>query len=372
MSIKDGIRHDEEPADRQDLLRRLQELERDLGTLQAEALRGTNPEEVREIRQQMLNEEAARLQAQLWAKQHVADQDAGQFELTLTSFAQLSSEPIRYRIPGILLDKGLLLICGAAKIGKTTFIIELIDCLRSGKPFLGIECARIMDQIAYLNLEMPASLLRHYAEKMGLPLDSERILIADLNGRAGQLGLLNETARSHLADQLRKAEVEALIVDPLGALVAAIPDASSNDNDLMRRLLEAIKALAAEANIDLVIVIDHTGHQDQNRARGASSKLDTPDMLWAIEKLGNDARQLTVSGRVDNPGQVLGFQLNKTSNRLVPVKIADVETKAENDLLLAQLQELIDQQPGIYQRGAAKELQVTLPRIQRRWNRVTR
>ena len=223
MSIKDGIRHDEEPADRQDLLRRLQELERDLGTLQAEALRGTNPEEVREIRQQMLNEEAARLQAQLWAKQHVADQDAGQFELTLTSFAQLSSELIRYRIPGILLDKGLLLICGAAKIGKTTFIIELIDCLRSGKPFLGIECARIMDQIAYLNLEMPASLLRHYAEKMGLPLDSERILIADLNGRAGQLGLLNETARSHLADQLRKAEVEALIVDSLGALVAAIP-----------------------------------------------------------------------------------------------------------------------------------------------------
>ena len=34
VSIKDGIRHDEEPANRQDLLRRLQELERDLGTLQ--------------------------------------------------------------------------------------------------------------------------------------------------------------------------------------------------------------------------------------------------------------------------------------------------------------------------------------------------
>ena len=281
MNIGDGIKHDSEPADQQDLLRQLQELERDLSTIRAEALRGADPDSIREVRQQLLNEDAAaRLQAQLYARQQLAEADAEEFELELTTFAKLSSEPIKYLIPGILLDKGLLLISGPAKVGKTTFIIELVDALRSGGRFLGIECDRITDKIAYLNLEMPASLLRHYAEKMELQLDSERILIADLNGRAGKLGLLNETSRRYLAGQLKDAQIQVLIVDPLGALVAAIPDANSNDNDLMRRLLEAIKALATEADIDLAIVIDHTGHEATGRARGASSKLDTPDMLW--------------------------------------------------------------------------------------------
>ena len=368
MAISDGIR-DPEPEDQEELLRQLQELKQNAETLQAHLLRGVDPESVKEIRQQMLNEEAAaKLQAHLYAKEYVAGQEAEQTELNLTTFAQLSSEPISYRIPGILLDKGLLLISGAAKIGKTTFILELIDCLRSGRPFLGLDTKRCSDRIAYLNLEMPAPLLRHYAEKMGIPLDSDRLRVADLNGQASKLQLLNEKSRTHLANQLRKAEVEVLIFDPLSALVAAIPDANSNDNDLMRRVLEAVKALAAEAGIDLVIIIDHTGYEATGRARGASSKQDTPDMLWSIEKLGEDARQLTAGGRVDNPGQKVGFRLSQVTHRLQPVQITDAKSKSggEADQTLSRIQELYDEHPGWSQRKIADELDINQSVVSRR------
>ena len=375
MSIKDGIRHDEKPADQQDLLRQLQELQRDFDVLQAAALRGADREDIREVRQQLLNEEAAaKLQARLWAEQQQASQDAGQIELNLTSFAQLDAKPIKYRIPGILLHEGLLLISGAAKIGKTTFILELIDCLRSGKPFLGIDCARIIDRIAYLNLEMPQSLLRYYATEMKLPLDSDHILVADLNGRAGKLGLLNETARRHLADQLRKAEVEALIFDPLSALVAAMPDANSNDNDLMRRVLEAVKALAAKADIDLVIVVDHTGHEAQGRARGASSKQDTPDMLWAIEKMGDDARRLTVSGRGVSGEH--GYRLSQETQRLMPVEIADTSSKKskkeeKEDDTLSRLRDVRQEHPDWTIRQVSDECKLGYGTVQRRWTKTS-
>lgn len=249
------------------------------------------------------------------ADRQLAEEDAGEFDLGLMSLSALDDTPMRFRIDGIMLHEGMLLISGEAKIGKTTFVLELTDCLCSGRSFVGLNCRRVTNRVAYFNLEMPQSLLRHYAAEMDLPLDSSRVQVADLNGRAGKLALalLREESRRRLAVQLRKAEIEVLIIDPLSALVASIPDGNSNDNDLMRRLLEAVKALAAEANIDLVVIVTHTGHDDKGRPRGASSQLDTPDMLWSIEKCGED-RKLTVKGRGVS-GEVT-FRLDEATHRL--------------------------------------------------------
>ena len=92
-----------------------------------------------------------------------------------------------------------------------------------------------------------------------------------------------------------------------------------------------------------------------------------------IEKLGEDARQLTVGGRIDNPGHVIGFQLNTVMNRLFPVQVADIKDTGKGkgkDPYIDQIRKLRTDHPDWSQRKVAREMDVNPSIVNRRWEKV--
>lgn len=216
--------------------------------------------------------------------------------------AQLDDTPIEYRIPDILTDQGNVLISAYRKAGKTSLILDLIKSLTTGADFLGgLSCDPLDGPVVYVNLELFQSMLRKYALDIGIKLSNDSFLIQDYRGRASKFLLADDEWRDDYAYELRAIQASALIIDPISPLLA-MNGVDSNDNDMSRVVLEQLGEVATLAGMKHLFVVDHTGHVEKNRSRGASAKEDWADMLWNIkhdpgQPEGSPYRILDVIGR---------------------------------------------------------------------------
>lgn len=210
-------------------------------------------------------------------------------------FCELSNEPVEYRIPGLLRNRGNVLISAYRKTGKTSLILTLQACLDKGTPFLGKSCEPLPGPSVYTNFELDQPMLRKYAKDLGLDIRSERALVLDFRGRATKFRLSDDEWREDFADMLLDMEASALIVDPIHpVLIGNFTD--SNSNDEARATLELLGEVAEMAKLLHLFIVDHTGHADKTRARGASGKEDWADVLWNVQGNG-DSRTLDAIGR---------------------------------------------------------------------------
>ena len=254
--------------------------------------------------------ELIRQRAQKIAKEQLRTEELGITDdgelLPLVPVGELDDSPVRYRVDRMMPWFGTVMISAAAKTGKSTLVWNLLRALVRKEEFLGRETTYDGGRIAYLAFEMEEGDIKTYAKDAGL--DGHEVMVARLKGKAARFAILDPRGRSQLAAEL--ADVEVLVLDPLGPLLAAMRLDENSSGDVSR-FREACEALISEAGISLLLIVHHTGHGNQGRARGSSVLMDWPDALWSYRRGPSDdsPRELTIDGRKVG-GQ---FRINETS-----------------------------------------------------------
>jgi hypothetical protein len=88
--------------------------------------------------------------------------------------------------------------------------------------------------------------------------------------------------------RLLAADVDAVVIDPVGPIVSALA-VSENDNGEVRRLLDSFDTLTREAGCLLgPIVAHHAGHEARGRGRGAAAFGDWPSVEWNLVRPRRD------------------------------------------------------------------------------------
>jgi DNA-binding transcriptional ArsR family regulator len=238
-------------------------------------------------REEALSKETE-LNEEIWGSTHF---------LPFRRLHELDATPVSYRIPDLLTMKGNLIISAYRKTGKTSLILHLLAALTGSTPFLGeYKCEPLQGPAVYINMELHQSMLRKYAVEMEIDLDTEKILVQDYLGATRMFMYQDEIWRVEYARRLRENNVSALIIDPLHPLIA-MRGSDSNSNDEARMTMELLGEIGRRARLDHLIVIDHTGHMNKDRGRGASGKEDWADVLWNVQGLDGSKRSLSATGR---------------------------------------------------------------------------
>ena len=189
---------------------------------------------------------------------------------------------------------GTVMICAAAKTGKSTLTWNLLGALVKGEKFLGRDATYDGGRIVYLAAEMEQGDIKTYALDAGL--GGKDATVIPLKGKVAKFNILNPQIRSQIAAQL--SDTEILVLDPLGPILAALHLDENSSSDVSR-FREACEALISEAGISLLLIVHHTGHGNQGRARGSSVLMDWPDALWSYKRGPSDdsPRELAIDGR---------------------------------------------------------------------------
>ena len=241
---------------------------------------------------------------------------------------ELSDEVPEERIPGLLTMTGNVLISAYQKAGKTTLILSLLNALTSEASFLGRACRTLHGSVTYVNLELHENMLRQYAIDVGMELDNENAVFEDYRGWGSEFRVRDYDWRLEYAELLQKRKSRALIIDPIHPLfVHSMAD--SNNNDEAREVMEMLGHIAAMAELNHLFVVDHTGHADKHRARGASGKGDWADIIWNVTGEGDKPRTLTVVGR----GVMGGCQYVREDGHLIEADNDGNAMTAKNRIL---------------------------------------
>ncbi|MGH8399403.1 MAG: AAA family ATPase [Gammaproteobacteria bacterium] len=145
-----------------------------------------------------------------------------QANFDFVKFSDLSDEPLSYRIPGILPMNTNVLFSAYAKSGKTTTVLALVRALTSPADFLDLSCMTVSGRVIYVNFELTDQMLRKYATDAGLKLDSDRLRVWQLQGKAGGFKINDPGFQDMFAERLKEADCEVMILDPLAPVISML------------------------------------------------------------------------------------------------------------------------------------------------------
>lgn len=253
-----------------------------------------------------------------------------------TGLAALLAEPpntTKYRIAGLWPSGGKVLMSAPPKAGKTTMVGNLVRCLadttaflaRPEGPYAAGEWKRTTDaghnvasldgrRVFLLDFEMTRDMLREWLRDQQIRnLDAVQVQLM----RGQSFDPRDEAVRAGWAAHLAGLDVAVLIVDPIGPVLSAL-GVDENDSTGVGRVLWALDALCAAANVPDLFVVHHTGHEGE-RARGSAAFGAWPDAVWEMVRdrtlEGAGRRALRANGRdVYLPETVL--ELDKRTRRL--------------------------------------------------------
>ncbi len=214
--------------------------------------------------------------------------DAG----TLAEILARPAEPPR-RVEDLIPSEAGTLIVASRKTGKTTLQLNLARSLIRGSDFLGRFPTRpVSGNVGLLNFEVSAAMLAGWADQHRVPRD--RLYLVNLRGRRNPFS--HEADLEQLAADLRRHEIEALIVDPFGR---AYPGQSQNDPGEVSAWLAQLDYFArSEAGITDLVLAAHAGWNGE-RTRGASALEDWADSIVNLVRDQEDdqLRFLRAEGR---------------------------------------------------------------------------
>lgn len=218
------------------------------------------------------------------------------------------------------------LLAAQFKVGKTTFVINLVLSLLDGLPFLGAFGLKPVPCVGLLDFEMaeeePGQLDDWY-EEAGLK-HKDRLKVFPMRGRASAFNIVDPNVRAEWADRLKG--VKYLILDCTRPVMDAL---GLDENHDAGRFFTAFDELMREADIHEACVVQHMGHTNE-RARGDSRFLDWPDVIWTLVRESDDPaskRFVKAFGRgVDVPETALTF--NARNHRLTLGTGSRADTKA--------------------------------------------
>lgn len=200
-------------------------------------------------------------------------------------------------ITSLMKALSVVLFTAGRKTGKTTFALNLIAALADGSPFLGEHATHLdQGQIGLIDLELPRDTARGWWRAIGAQ-NPHRLTYWGMRGRAGAFNVLDDAGRELWAARLRDADVRVLVLDCIGPVIAAL---GLDEDKQAGHLIEALKALQADAGLDGVLAVHHHGWSAA-RGRGDSKLEDWADDLWRLTLQRDDdpgsPREFSTSGR---------------------------------------------------------------------------
>lgn len=182
-----------------------------------------------------------------------------------------------FAIADVLPLNGHVLADAQYKAGKTLLSGNVAKSLVDGTALFGRFPVHAVSRVGFVNFEVDDDDLTDYLEPLGIR-NSNALWTLGARGWARRFDLRDDRVRDYWGRRFEEAGTDVLILDPLGPVLSALA-IDTNDNDGVRRYLDAMTALAAEYGVRNVLVNVHQGHGGE-RARGASAFNDWADMLW--------------------------------------------------------------------------------------------
>lgn len=247
--------------------------------------------------------------------------------LPIYSAPDLLSLPIHgvpsYIGAGVLPKQGVLLLAGQKKVGKSFIALNVAYCLANGLPLFGMqwkkktvsaggeEEERVVTplivyeplKVLYIEQEVGLEGAKDRLLRLHSCLGAAHLQNLTVGSKIREIGLHPDTRYKVLRDVLREWRPQVFIGDPLRRFHRE----DENDNTAMWRVMESVEALTEEFKM-AVILTHHFGHPNElsgrrgvDRTRGASTLLDAPDTLVAVESLGHRIRKLTWETRQGRP-----------------------------------------------------------------------
>lgn len=189
-------------------------------------------------------------------------------------------------VDGLIPFEGSTMLTGKFKSGKSTLMINLIQALTTGGKFLNRFDVPHAMNVAYVDMELGRDMAKRWIKE--LPnVNVDRLEYLNRKGRGYTLDMRSETLRAKWARMLIERDVDVLIIDPLSPIMSAL-GVDENSNEVVRPMLDAFDSLVVEANLKGLVVSHHTGHQDPNRARGATAFMDWASSFMSIIRQGEE------------------------------------------------------------------------------------
>ena len=206
------------------------------------------------------------------------------------------SKPYDWTIEGLIPTNGITVLYGASGCGKTFATTHMALCVSSGSSFLHHKIKR-KGKVIYIAAESPESLKRRIAimrdfDKVGYreyEFQGQEVSIYDGNiDLLGNPHAMIAAIRAYHDTILDDGEVALIIIDTLSAAYAGIDENSVE----MATAVKNAKLIQDEFKC-AVVIVHHTGKDEDRGARGHSSLRGNVEQVIQIKGMSNP-RQLIV------------------------------------------------------------------------------
>jgi putative DNA primase/helicase len=164
--------------------------------------------------------------------------------------------------PRILTPKGLFVLGGAPKVGKSDYLVSWMTHMAAGIPFLDMTPARPL-KIFFLQTEIDYDYLKERIKTLALDKNLLQLVGENLSLTPKVDVLLNEQGVEELVEDIRdhfqNDAVDIIVIDPLYDVFDSNgSDMAENDNNLMNLFLKnRIEYLRDQVNPQAGIIIAH-------------------------------------------------------------------------------------------------------------------
>ncbi len=197
-----------------------------------------------------------------------------------TSADVLRMPPQRFRIRGVLPDRGIAAMFGPSGSGKSFLVLDLCVAVAEGERWFGLRTTPAF--VVYVCLEGEAGLRQRVqaweSRNVRSMPHTMRFLLGDF-----RLTNAQDIKDLVLAVQALAAGDGCLVV--VDTLNRAAPTADENSSTDMGEILQALKRIQAAVD-GLVMIVHHTGKDSSRGLRGHSSLLAAMDAVIEVTRDG--------------------------------------------------------------------------------------
>jgi hypothetical protein len=195
----------------------------------------------------------------------------------------------KYVVAELIPAAARVLVNGQWKGGKTTLALNLVKSLLTGESFLRIfEVTSPVESVGYWNHEVDMATFGDWLADMKLNNPNH-----DIGHRLHPYSWRDEKVKPDLRDPqwvewttrwLQERRIKTWVIDTFTKIFRGL----SIDNDEVNRWWLILEDMAASAGVETIVLLHHTGNAEdtQERARGASSLMALPDVLWTFRHNG--------------------------------------------------------------------------------------
>lgn len=233
-----------------------------------------------------------------------------------------NSKPAKALIKGVIYEKSLSSLTGATMAGKSFVAVRIAFCVATGLAFHGRKSRQA--NVLYIAGEGNHGLIARF--KALLITSGLDEMPANLFVTAGPIDLLNPDEVSIITAFIEEHEIELVIIDTFARCFAADENSAKDVGAAIQNITKYIIGGGSAT-----LMVHHTGHGDQSRARGSSSFRAALDTEIGVEKIEGGLKLKCWKAKDFEPWPEENFKFN-----VVDTGLLDEDNEPVTSLILEQ------------------------------------